>query len=79
VICKTTGVCGGAACISGTRIPVWVLEAYRRSGMSDPELLAQYPILRQSLLDEAWKYVSENQREIEDAIAEDDVASVPVV
>ena len=27
---KTPGVCGGAACIVRTRIPVWVLENYRR-------------------------------------------------
>lgn len=30
----TPGVCGGSACIAGTRIPVWLLEQGRRLGMS---------------------------------------------
>jgi len=37
------GVCGGAACIADTRIHVWVLERARQFGMSDADLLEDYP------------------------------------
>ncbi|MEL6383204.1 MAG: DUF433 domain-containing protein [Cyanobacteria bacterium J06626_18] len=36
-ITKTAGVCGGEACIEGTRIPVWVLISYRQLGVQDSE------------------------------------------
>jgi uncharacterized protein (DUF433 family) len=32
---RTPGVCGGDACIAGTRIPVWVLEGFRRLGWTE--------------------------------------------
>ena len=31
-ISKTPGMCGGAARITGTRIPVWTLVEYRKLG-----------------------------------------------
>jgi uncharacterized protein (DUF433 family) len=31
-ITKTSGVCGGQACIAGTRIAVWLLEPFCRVG-----------------------------------------------
>jgi uncharacterized protein (DUF433 family) len=37
------GVCGGAACIVRTRIPVWLLEQGRRLGTSEVDLLRAYP------------------------------------
>ena len=40
---RTPGVCGGDACIAGTRIPVWVLEGFRRLGWTDATILASYP------------------------------------
>jgi len=43
---KTPEVCGGSACIAGTRIPVWVLEGYRRLGWTEARILASYPGLR---------------------------------
>jgi uncharacterized protein (DUF433 family) len=42
---KTPGVCGGDACISGTRIPVWVLVNARNLGISEAQLLKDYPTL----------------------------------
>lgn len=36
---STSSVCGGAPCIVRTRIPVWVLEQYRRQGASEADLL----------------------------------------
>ena len=38
-------ICGGAARIIRTRIPVWLLETLRRSGKTDAELLTAYPTL----------------------------------
>jgi uncharacterized protein (DUF433 family) len=64
-ITKTPGVCGGDACIAGTRIPVWVLEGYRRLGESDAGLLRNYPTLTQADLDSAWAYVAEHKDEID--------------
>ncbi|WP_242054308.1 DUF433 domain-containing protein [Nostoc parmelioides] len=42
---KTAYVCGGDACITGTRIPVWVLINARRLGISEAQLLKDYPTL----------------------------------
>lgn len=40
---KTLGVCGGDACISGTRIPIWVLVNARNLGISEAQLLLILP------------------------------------
>jgi len=66
---RTPGVCGGAACIRMTRIAVWMLEESRRSGVSETDLLSDYPDLDEEDLSAAWKYVCEHQEEIETAIA----------
>ena len=70
----TPGVCGGAACLVGTRIPVWLLEQYRRSGASDAELLHSYPGLRAEDLVHAWAYVHSHRNEIEQYIRENEAA-----
>ena len=44
-ITKTRDVCGGDACIAGTRIPVWVLVNARNLGISESQLLYDYPTL----------------------------------
>ena len=44
-VSKTPGVCGGEACIEGTRMPVWVLASYRQLGVKDSEQLDNYPTL----------------------------------
>lgn len=43
---KTPGVVGGDACIRRTRIPVWALEGYRQLGVSDAQLLENFPMLK---------------------------------
>lgn len=63
------GVCGGAACIAGTRIPVWLLEDYRRQGLSEAQLLAAYPALKAEDLFHAWAYVRQRRDEVSHAIA----------
>ncbi len=45
-IASLPGVCGGEPCIVRTRIPVWVLEQSRRGGISEADLLRNYPTLR---------------------------------
>lgn len=70
----TPGVCGGAACLAGTRIPVWTLEQYRWLGASEADLLAAYPSLRAEGLVNAWAYVRSHQDEIERQIRENEAA-----
>lgn len=70
----TEGICGGVACIAGTRIPVWILEQYRRLGASEAELLRSYPSLRAEDLVHAWAYVRSHQSEIEQQIRENEAA-----
>ncbi len=62
---RTEGVCGGAACVVRTRIPVWLLESYRRAGTSEAELLTMYPTLRAEDLQHAWWYADSHRQEIE--------------
>lgn len=71
---KTPNVCGGAACITSTRIPVWVLEGYRRLGWTEEKLLAGYPTLRPADLIHAWAYVDANRSEIDEAIRQNEAA-----
>lgn len=67
-------VCGGAAVIVRTRIPVWVLEQARRLGMGEAELLRAYPSLRAADLANAWAYVHGHREEIQREIAENEAA-----
>ena len=69
---KVPGVCGGAARIRQTRIPVWVLENARRLGLSEADLLLNYPSLTAKDLANAWDYVSLHKDEIEHEIAENE-------
>ena len=65
---KTPGVAGGEACITRTRIPVWVVENYRRVGWSEAEILENYPSLRAADLVNAWSYAGAHREEIDSAI-----------
>ena len=71
---STPGVCGGVPCIVRTRIPVWVLEQYRRQGASEAELLRAYPTIRAEDLVNAWAYVYAHREEIEQQIQENEAA-----
>jgi len=73
-ITKTPGVCGGDACVEGTRIPVWVLVQARNLGISEAQLLYDYPTLSATDLANAWVYAETNLAEIETAIRENEVA-----
>lgn len=65
---RTPAVCGGEACIGKTRIAVWMLEEARRQGVTDGELLQDYPSLCTADLSAAWAYVEAHPAEIESAI-----------
>ncbi|ABA23366.1 Protein of unknown function DUF433 [Trichormus variabilis ATCC 29413] len=69
---KTAYVCGGDACITGTRIPVWVLINARRLGISEAQLLKDYPTLSATDLTNAWFYATVYPEEIETAIRENE-------
>ncbi|MDY6806043.1 MAG: DUF433 domain-containing protein [Cyanobacteriota bacterium] len=73
-ITKTPGVCGGDACIEGTRIPVWLLVNARRLGISEGQLLYDYPTLSATDLVNAWVYANAYPEEIETAILEQEEA-----
>lgn len=69
---KTPGVCGGDACIEKTRIPVWSLVNSRKLGMTDEELLRNFPSLTAHDLKNAWNYNRAHQLEIEELIRENE-------
>ena len=73
-ITKTPGVCGGDACIAGTRIPVWVLVEAQNLGISESQLLYDYPTLSATDLANAWVYANTNPEEIATAIQENEAA-----
>lgn len=62
-------VCGGSARIIRTRIPIWLLEAMRRDGRSEAELLADYPSLTAEDLSNAWNYARSHREEMDREIA----------
>ncbi len=68
-------VCGGAARIIRTRIPVWVLENARRIGVTESELLQDYPSLSAQDLATAWAYVRSHRDEIDREVAENEADS----
>ena len=69
---KNQGVMGGAACIRQTRIAVWLLEQARRQGVSEVDLLRNYPGLTARDLVNAWEYVGSHQEEVENQIRENE-------
>ncbi|MGB2607692.1 MAG: DUF433 domain-containing protein [Isosphaeraceae bacterium] len=71
---KTTGVCGGAVRIAGTRIPVWQLVAARETGASEGQLLMDFPRLEARNLVDAWAYAADHLEEIRAQIHANEVA-----
>ncbi|MGL5942853.1 MAG: DUF433 domain-containing protein [Waterburya sp.] len=67
-ITKTTGVCGGEACIAGTRIAVWLLVEAQQLGISEAQLLQDYPHLTAADLVNAWAYADAYPEEMATAI-----------
>ena len=63
-ITKTAGICGGRACIAGTRITVWGLIAHRKLGLDERAILAAVPLLTSDQLASAFRYAAETADEI---------------
>ncbi len=72
LIVETPGVCGGAARLIRTRIPVWVLERMRQLGVSADEILRSYPTLERADLLQAWSYADRHREKIEQEIRENE-------
>ncbi len=72
LVTKTPGVCGGRACIAGTRITVWGLVAYRTLGLDERAILGAVPSLTAQQLSAALRYADENADEIAHDIAENE-------
>lgn len=68
-IVKVPGVCGGAATIRGTRVPVWVLAGYAHQGRTAAELQQLYPQLSLAQLYDALSYWQDHPDEIEADLA----------
>lgn len=71
---KTEGVCGGEARIARTRIPVWLLVRQKQLGITDSEILSDYPTLRVEDLHNAWNYYRGHKTEINQLIQENEEA-----
>ncbi|MCL1471550.1 DUF433 domain-containing protein [Argonema antarcticum] len=71
---KTPSVCGGDARIAGTRIPIWSLIESRRLGITEAQLLDDYPHISAANLANAWAYADAHQDEIEEAIRKNEEA-----
>lgn len=70
---KTPDVCGGDACIRGTRVPVWAVIAARRIGVSDADLLNYFVTpLRAEDLQAATVYYEQQRDEIDRNIADNE-------
>lgn len=67
-ITKTPGVCGGEACIAGTRIAVWLLVEAQQLGIREVQLLQDYPHIAAADLVNAWAYAAAYPEEIAAAI-----------
>lgn len=67
---KTPDVCGGSACIAGTRITIWGLVEASRIGYSEVDLLTSYPSLSATDIANAWAYAAAFPDEIETEIRE---------
>jgi uncharacterized protein (DUF433 family) len=53
---------------------LWILEQSRRQGVSEADLLRNYPTLRAEDLANAWAYVRAHRSEIERQIRENEEA-----
>jgi uncharacterized protein (DUF433 family) len=77
-IAKTPGVCGGRACIEGTRMPVWSLANHRFLGFTDWEILYNFPTVTPNDLKNAWRYYEANKTEIDVDIKENETDDDPL-
>ena len=70
-ITKDPEVCGGRACIDGTRIRVVDIACLQREGYAPERMLEAYRSLNLAQIHAALSYYYEKPQEIEDALKED--------
>jgi uncharacterized protein (DUF433 family) len=70
-ITKDPEVCGGRACIDGTRIRVVDIACLQRMGYGPERMREAYASLSLAQIHAALSYYYENAQEIEDAFRED--------
>ncbi|MCI0342548.1 MAG: DUF433 domain-containing protein [Planctomycetales bacterium] len=71
---RTPGVCGGEPRIAGTRIPVRVVEAYRRAGATLKHLGEAFPEVPRAGLRAALRYAATNRTELSRLIRANETA-----
>ena len=69
VIRKTPGVCGAAACIGDSGVPVWTIVTMSEAGTGVAEILAAYPRLTPADCAAALNYALMHRAEIDADIA----------
>lgn len=70
MITKTPGVCGGRACIGGTRMTVWCIVSMVKNGASNNELIEQYPNINPDDIEDCCTYYEKHRAEIEQDIVD---------
>jgi uncharacterized protein (DUF433 family) len=70
-ITKDPEVCGGRACIDGTRIRVVDIACLQREGYTPEKMLEVYPSLNLAQVHAALAYYYDHSEEIESALQED--------
>jgi|SRR5205085_289041 len=72
-ITRTPGVCGGKACIAGTRIRVMDIAIwYEHQGMTPDEIVDQFPTITLSDVHTALAYYYDHIEEIREDIRRND-------
>jgi len=72
-IAKTPGVCGGKACVAGTRVRVMdIVIWHEHLGWSADEIVSQIPTITLSDVHAALAYYFDNREEIEEDIQRND-------
>ena len=71
-VTKTPGVCGGKACIDGTRIRVNNLVFLHKDGANDAKIREAYPDLTPAQIHAPLAYYYDNREEIDAELAADE-------
>ena len=64
-IVSDPAICGGDMRVRGTRVPVWVLDRYRKRGDDIAVVLEDFPFLTESDVRAAWNYAEAHPTAIE--------------
>jgi len=71
-VTKAPGVCGGKACIDGTRIRVYNVVFLHKEGAADEKIREAYPDLTPAQIHAALAYYYDNRDEIDADLAADE-------